>query len=86
MQMQHNLPIHCELWLMNCRVTANCGHGHASKKDADPIIPYLAAVVLSLQPSTATSALKNTAKIVELTWQGKFRGISFDPMYWRSKL
>ena len=56
------------------------------KKDADPdnLLPrgggaFIAAIDGNL-------VLKNTAKIVELTWQGKFRGISFDPMYFEIEI
>ena len=56
------------------------------KKDADPdnLLPrgggaFIAAIDGNL-------VLKNTGKIVELTWQGKFRGISFDPMYFEIEI
>ena len=56
------------------------------KKDADPdnLLPrgggaFIAAIDGNL-------VLKNAGKIVELTWQGKFRGISFDPMYFEIEI
>ena len=80
------LPMYCELLVDELQKRPTVITATHPKKDADPdnLLPrgggaFIAAIDGNL-------VLKNAGKIVELTWQGKFRGISFDPMYFEIEI